>query len=139
MQTLVQIGAAAGMVVLITLLHGAGLMGVTRLCGISDSKLEDMELHPRTAPNMVLMVLLLFLLHGLQILIYALFYRWIGGVATLEQALHFSLSVYSTLDYPVDTFRADWRLFAAAQALLGFLMIGWTTAFLVHKYNVLRR
>lgn len=139
MQALVQIGAAALMVVVVTLVHGAGLVGITRMCGMSDHKLKDAGLHPRAAPNMVWMVLLLFLLHGLQILIYAGFYRWAGGVAPLEQAVHFSLSVYATLDYPVEPLRADWRLFAAAQALVGFLMLGWTIAFLVHKYNALQR
>ena len=54
---------------------------------------------------------------------------------TVEEALYYSASAYATLGRGAEFFPADWRLIGALEALIGFLLIGWSTAFIVSKVN----
>jgi hypothetical protein len=49
----------------------------------------------------------------------------------LESSLYFSTETFSTLGYGDITPLPRWRLFAALEAVNGFLLIGWSTAYLV--------
>jgi hypothetical protein len=80
---------------------------------------------------MVTTVLGLFFLHTIEIWVWAIVYVAIGVVSDLESALYFSTSTFSTLGYGDITPVAGWRLFAALEAVDGFLLIGWSTAYLV--------
>ena len=42
---------------------------------------------------------------------------------------------YATLGRTADYFPPDWRLIGALEALIGFLLIGWSKAFIVSKAN----
>jgi hypothetical protein len=60
------------------------------------------------------------------------------GMQTLEEALFYSASAYATLGWTADYFPPEWRLIGAIEALVGFLMLGWSTAFVVATMNRLR-
>lgn len=80
-------------------------------------------------------VLGLFVVHGVEIWLYALAY-WKAGVVTgLEHALYFSISAYSTLGEAGPVLPLSWRIVGALEAVDGMLLIGWSTAFL---FQILR-
>jgi hypothetical protein len=79
--------------------------------------------------------LLLLGLHTLEIGIFAAFYLWIDAMQTIEESLYYSAAAYATLGRTADYFPSDWRLMGAIEALIGFLLIGWSTAFIVSKVN----
>jgi hypothetical protein len=49
----------------------------------------------------------------------------------LEDALSLSTDVFSTIGYGDLPFDPAWRLLTALEGINGFLMIGWSTAYLV--------
>lgn len=80
-------------------------------------------------------VLGLFVLHGLEIWLYALFY-WLAHVlGTLETALYYAISAYSTLGETGTLLPKEWRIVGVLEAINGMLLIGWSTAFLFQALN----
>lgn len=75
-------------------------------------------------------VLGLFVLHGLEIWLYALIYWKMQMLPTLEQALYFSTSSYSTVGETGAILPDRWRIVGVLEAINGMLLIGWSTAFL---------
>ena len=84
------------------------------------------------------MVLGVLGLHGIEIWLFAGLYLLLGEIGTLEEALYFSASTFSTLGYGDVVLSASWRLVAAMEGITGFLLIGWSTAFLVSVVGRLR-
>lgn len=130
-----QLLAAAGMMLAVTLTHALGLMCISRTLRLRSERLEQIDFSWRTFGLGAGMALLLLLLHSVQIAMFAGFYLYIGVMTDLEDALYYSASAYTTLGRTADTFPETWRLIGAIEALIGFLMLGWTTAFMVRKIN----
>ena len=130
-----QLLAAGGMMVVIATTHAIGLTGIAKGLGLRSDRLKDMEMGMHAVGLMALTALLLLALHTLEIGLFALFYLWIGALQDVEEALYYSASAYATLGRTADYFPPDWRLMGAIEALVGFLMIGWSTAFIVSKAN----
>lgn len=80
---------------------------------------------------MVTTVLGLFLVHTVEIWIWAVVYLAVGVVAGLEDAVYFSTVTFATLGYGDITPPSDWRVFAALEGINGFILIGWSIAYLV--------
>lgn len=76
------------------------------------------------------MVLGLFVIHGIEIWVYALIYWKMGMLPTLEQCLYFSTSAYSTLGETGAILPKAWRIVGVLEGINGMLLIGWSTAFL---------
>jgi hypothetical protein len=72
----------------------------------------------------------LFVLHGLEIWIYALLYWSMQMLPDLETALYFSTSAYSTVGETGAILPIPWRIVGVLEAVNGMLLIGWSTAFL---------
>ena len=75
-------------------------------------------------------VLGLFVVHGAEIWLYAVVYWKAGMLGSLEQALYFSTSAYSTLGETGAILPVPWRIVGVIEGVNGMLMIGWSTAFL---------
>jgi len=75
-------------------------------------------------------VLGLFVVHGAEIWLYALVYWKAGMLGSLEQALYFSTSAYSTVGETGAILPVQWRIVGVLEAVNGMLLIGWSTAFL---------
>ena len=73
----------------------------------------------------------LVVVHAVEIWSYAAAYLTLGAVPDIEEALYFSTTTFSTVGYGDVTLRGHWRLVAAIEGANGFLLIGWSTAFLV--------
>ena len=139
MQLGTQFLAAFLLVVLMVLIHGLGVVWVTRLLRLEDSALRAHQLDYRAFGLLTSMALSLFALHALEIALFGFFYLEIGATRTVEEALYFSASSYATLGHPDVDFPAQWRLLGAIEGLVGFLLIGWSTAVFVTDMNKLLR
>lgn len=127
------------MILLVTILHGFGVVLLTKLLRLEDAHLRAHRLDFRAFGILTSMALSLFLLHALEIALFGFFYLAAGAIDTLEQALYFSASSYATLGHPDIPFPDQWRLLGAIEGLAGFLLIGWSTAVFVTDMNKLLR
>jgi len=76
-------------------------------------------------------VAVLMMLHALEIAIWAEFYLREHCFADAETAFYFSTVTYVTLGYGDVLLPHEWRITGAAEAVIGVLMFGWSTASLV--------
>ena len=127
----VQLAVAAGFVIMMIVVHSGGLVGISRALHLDDDKSIPNEFGLRAAVLMGTYGVLLFVLHFLEILLFALFYHFVGAMRSLEAALYYSASCYATLGTAPGNFSEEWRLVGALEALIGFVLIGWSTAFMV--------
>jgi pimeloyl-ACP methyl ester carboxylesterase len=80
---------------------------------------------------LVRLVSALLLMHVVEASIWALFFAAVGAVPDLETAAYFSLTSYSTVGYGDIVLPEPWRLLAPIEAVVGVLMLGWSTGILV--------
>lgn len=67
----------------------------------------------------------------LEIWSWALAYVWLGATGHFSDALYLSTAMFSTIGYGQVRIEPAWRLVTALEGINGFLMIGWSTAYLV--------
>lgn len=126
----IQLAAIAGLSLVMVVMHTLGLIGISRLLGLQEKRLLEHAFDHRAVGLIGSFGLLLILLHMAEILVFALFYLAVSGL-NFEEALYYSASAYATLGRTADYFPSDWRLMGAFEALIGFILIGWSTAFMV--------
>jgi hypothetical protein len=127
----IQLAVVAGFVLVMVVLHSAGLVGISRALRLHDERNIPNEFGLRASFLMGTYGLLLFLLHFLEIFVFAAFYKAVGAMRSMEEALYYSASCYATLGASTVGFSEEWRLVGALEALIGFILIGWSTAFMV--------
>ena len=127
----IQLAVVSGFVLLMVIVHSAGLVGISRALHLHDERSIPNEFGLRASFLMGSYGLLLFLLHFLEIFVFAAFYKAVGAMRSMEQALYYSASCYATLGAATTGFSEEWRLVGALEALIGFILIGWSTAFMV--------
>ena len=127
----VQLLVIVGFILLMVVVHSAGLVGISRALHLHDERSIPNEFGLRAAALMGTYGLLLFLLHFLEIYLFAIFYRSVGALKSMEAALYYSASCYATLGTASANFAEEWRLVGSLEALIGFVLIGWSTAFMV--------
>ena len=76
-------------------------------------------------------VLALLTLHFVEIAAFGFAYHWLGAFERLGDAVFFSVSSYATVGFDDYAIGPRFRLIAAVEGVVGFLLIGWSTAFLV--------
>lgn len=76
-------------------------------------------------------VLGLFFIHTVEVWIWAILYLGLGVTGTFEDALYFSTVTFSTIGYGDIVPPQGWRLLCALEGINGFLLIGWSVAYLV--------
>lgn len=134
----VQLLAAAFTMLVMTLTHGLGLIGIAQTFKLNKERLVKHDMNVQAILLMCGIALSLFVLHTIEIALFAAFYLIIGAMQTLEEALYYSASAYATLGRTAEYFPDEWRLVGAFEALIGFLLIGWSTAFMVRNVDQLR-
>lgn len=65
-----------------------------------------------------------------EIWMWALFYMTIDVLPDLETALYFSNSAFTTVGFGDVYLGKDWRMISSIEAMNGFLLFGWSTAFI---------
>ena len=74
--------------------------------------------------------LVLITLHIVEVFLWALTFRLLpgSGLASLEEAMYFSFTTFTTLGYGDITLEGRWRLLTGIESLNGVILIGWSTA-----------
>ena len=75
-------------------------------------------------------VLMVFLAHIIEIWVWALFYLGVEAMPTLEAALYFATSSFTTVGFGDVVLDEKWRLISSFQSANGFILFGWSTAFI---------
>jgi hypothetical protein len=127
----------AGSVLVITtvIIHGVGLLS---LSAVLRNVIEHYRPHQTltgTVVTMVLTVLSLFFLHTLEIWCWAVAYVLLGALPTMTEALTFSTLSFSTLGAEPISATQKWQLFGSFEGVNGFLLIGWSTAYLIPAWT----
>ena len=134
-----QLLAAAGLLVVMVIIHAAGIIAATKLLRLEDRRLTSHRVDVKAFGLLISIALSLFALHLVEIAVFAGFYLYVGALETLESALYYSASAYSTLGHPDLNFPHDWRVLGAIEGLVGFVLIGWTTAVFIADMNKVLR
>ena len=138
-QLSLQLAVAAGLGVLMAVSHTLGLLGISRLL-----RLEFHRLRPHAADFRMIALIgsmgfMVGALHIVEIVVFACLYLLVGAMGTFEDALYHSATAYSTLGMADGAFPRDWRLVGAFEGLTGFVLIGWSTAYMVSTMTRVRR
>jgi hypothetical protein len=81
-------------------------------------------------PMLVIAVTGTMAAHILEIWLWALLYFSIDALPSFESALYFSTSTFTTVGFGDIVLSSDWRLISSFQSAIGFLLFGWSTAFI---------
>ena len=134
----VQLVAAVGLIVLVTLIHGTGVVITTKLFKHESRHLQGRKLAFREFRLMVPMALCLFGLHFAEISVFAAFYFAFGAPGGFADALFASAAAYTTMGLEEGAL-GGWKLVGALEGLAGFLLIGWSAAvFVTDMEKILR-
>jgi hypothetical protein len=128
---LLNMAVATGMVVLTVGIHLAGLTGLVAMTRRTTRRLRANNDILGQAGLIMGIVLGLFVLHSLEIWAYAALYEVLGAFSRFEEALYFSTVAFTTVGFGDLVVDSHWRLVSAIEAANGFILIGWSTAFLV--------
>lgn len=126
----VQLGVAALFVLVMVIIHGLGLLGVSRMLKLDEERLVNHRMDLGALLLIGTTGVLLFMLHFTEIVVFALFYLALEPALTnFEDTLYYSASAYATLGTTEALIPKAWRLIGAFEAVIGFVLIGWSTAF----------
>ena len=130
------------MVLLTVCMHAIGLYVLSRLLRLEERDESHDHVHalsPRGIAVTLTVSLGLFVLHGLEIWLYAFLYLIIGSVHGLREAVYFSTITYGAIGYSDAAMAEKWRLVSAIEGINGIILIGWSTAFFVTLIARMRR
>jgi carbon starvation protein CstA len=119
------------LVALTVLVHTVGLVILARS---TPPIARRFRLHSHdTGRGLVMMtsVLGIFALHTVEVWLWALAYSLVETVRTFTDALDLSTAMFSTIGYGQIRIAPTWRLLTALEGINGFILIGWSTAYLV--------
>lgn len=139
---ILQLAVSTIMVLLTVVIHGGGLAILGRkLRGeVQAERAHHVPgLSLRTMGFTLALVLALFVLHGIEIWLYAFLYEGLGAVEDLETAVYFSTISYAGIGFDDRYIAPEWRLVAAIEGINGLLLLGWSTAFFVAEISRLGR
>lgn len=124
------IAIGTAMISLSVIVHTFGLIVIT---WVMTHVVARFRMHGRRSRivAMVSVVLGLFALMTVEVWGWAILYLALDAVPDLETALYLSAATFATVGYGDVVAHAEWRLLSALEGLNGFLLIGWSTAYLV--------
>ena len=129
------LAAGTVLVALTVTIHGVGLLVLSRLLRLAVTRYGPHRNRTGTVVAMVATVLGLFALHTVEIWTWALAYVWLGALPDLPSALFFSTLSFSTLGAENVSATPEWQLFGSIEGVNGFLLIGWSTAYLIPAWT----
>lgn len=128
---LLELFVATVMVLLTVMIHGGGLLLLGRLLAMRERAAGHTRIAPLSVEGAVVATIAalgLLVLHGIEIWLYALFYRMIGAVDALRDAVYFSTITFASIGFSDASVKESWRLLGALEGINGALLIGWSVA-----------
>jgi len=115
---------------LTVVIHTFGLIAVTHAM---KHLVARFRMHGRRSRvvAMISVVMGLFAVMTAEVWLWAGVYYLLGVLSDFETALYFSTITFSTVGYGDVVPAHDWRVLAALEGVNGFLLIGWSTAYLI--------
>jgi hypothetical protein len=129
MSLTIELLISALLLVIVTTIHGTGI-GVMDKVIRTDREIVGLKLFQREAAIMIPMALYLLILHIIEIFIFAIFYLATGDAIDLRNAIYHSGLAYTTMGVMEGGF-TKWQVLSTFEGLVGFLMIGWSSAVFV--------
>jgi len=126
------------MIAATTAVHLMGLSGLIAMLRWREDHGRHVTSPWRQMALVMVLMMLLFLLHAIQIWMYAVLYVVIEPFSTFEEALYFSTVTFTTVGYGDVILEGEWRMVAAIESANGFLLLGWSTAFLLQVVSRMR-
>jgi hypothetical protein len=127
---IVNLGLGALVISLTVLIHTWGLIAVTHAMTWLTGRFR-LHGHRSRVLAMNTVVIGIFAVLTVQVWLWAACYALLGVVPDFPTALYFSTITFSTVGYGDVVPAHEWRLFAALEGVNGFLLIGWSTAYLI--------
>lgn len=119
------------MIVLTVVVHGIALDRLVYILEHIQPRLEHQLKSMMVRTNiMALTILYVFISHAFQIWLWAVCYLQLGVLSDLEAALYFSTAAFTTVGFGDIYLGQDWRLLSSFEAANGFILFGWSTAFI---------
>ncbi len=131
-----QIEIGSAMIALTVVIHTAGIIGLI-VC-FRAFRTRFMEHHDYVAMTGILVITIvgIFLVHTVEIWLWAVLYLWLGEFADFERALYFSTVTFTSLGYGDITLKERWQLLSGFEAANGIILFGVSTAFV---FGVIRK
>lgn len=127
---------AGSVMVMVTItVHGCGLLLLSWVLRTGVSRFRPHLRFHSTVAVMIGTVMGLFVLHSAEIWLWAGAYWVVGAVPDFREALTFSTLTFSTLGAEEVSTTPYWQLFGSIEGVAGFLMIGWSTAYLIPAWT----
>lgn len=125
------LSAGSSLVALTVLIHTVGLVLLGRFTPFTASKLRLHSHDVGRSLIMMISVLGIFALHTAEVWLWALAYMLLHTAGDFVDALNLSTAMFSTVGYGQSVIAPAWRLLTALEGINGFILIGWSTAYLV--------
>ena len=125
------LGLATFLVSVTVLIHSFGLLALSHSM---QRVIRWFRLHHHASGRfaaMVATVLGIFFIHTIEVWAWSLLYLVTGAIPAFEDALYFSTATFATLGYGDFMLSPEWRLLGSIEGIDGFILIGWSTAYLV--------
>lgn len=126
-----QLAIGTLLVAVTVLVHTVGLAGLGHWTPRAAAWLRLHRHDLGRAIMMVTTVLGIFLLHTIEVWIWAATFSAVHAVRGFADALYLSTVMFSTAGYGDMGITPAWRLLTALESINGFILIGWSTAYLV--------
>ncbi|MBS7668539.1 ion channel [Croceicoccus gelatinilyticus] len=129
-----QLASSTAMIMACVTVHGLGLALLTHFVNPSESDQRVTHLPPVSFHGIMITLAIvygLFILHGIEIWMFALFFRAVGALPTLESAIYYSTISYGAIGYDDVAMASDWRIVGALEGICGIILLGWSTAYFV--------
>ncbi|GGE34705.1 hypothetical protein GCM10011367_06330 [Marinicauda pacifica] len=134
----IPLAISTALVVITVAIHMAGLAALIGVMRARADHIQPFRNAWRQVGMILLVILALFLIHTIQIWIWAAVYVWLDAFDTFEAALYYSTSSFTTVGYGDLVPDQRWRILGAIESANGFLLLGWSTAFLISVVSRLR-
>jgi len=141
MNLLLQLLTGGVMLCVTVMIHAMALDYIIRHTGNGEKFLRRHKLHAWKPVAACVVVLAVFVSHVIQIWLWAGLYLQLScaPLTNLSDALYFATVTYTTLGYGNITLENSCRMLSGIEAANGFIVFGWTTAFIFEVISQLYR
>ncbi|HEY4900346.1 MAG TPA: ion channel [Terriglobales bacterium] len=122
------LGFGSVMLVIIVLIHGAGLDRIIDRYKRRSEVLRRKSWHPQLAMTIfATSILLMLFLHVFEICVWGLVLKNTGLIPNIRDSMYFSANTYTTIGYGQMVLPYNWRELSPLMAISGLFTFAWTT------------